>query len=124
MLSNYAPILVLVVLVAGFALVNLLMTDVLGKKRKSIAKGSAYECGMGAQGSARLRLSVHFYIVAVLFILFDVESIFLIPWAASVRELTELGVGKIVFLEISFFVLVLVVGLVYEWRRGGLRWDR
>lgn len=124
MLSNYAPILVLLALVAGFAVVNLILSDVLGRKRKSIAKGSAYECGMTPVGSARLRLSVHFYLVAVLFILFDVESIFLIPWAAAAKRFAELGVGGIVFLEVAFFVLVLVVGLVYEWRRGGLRWDR
>ncbi len=124
MLSNYAPILLLVVMVAGFAVVNLVMTDLLGRKRKSIAKGNAYECGMSPTGSARLRLSVHFYIVAVLFILFDVESVFLIPWAASVHELRAMEVGHIVFVEVAFFVVVLVVGLVYEWRRGGLRWDR
>lgn len=124
MLSNYAPILVLLALVVGFAVVNLILSDVLGRKRKSIAKGAAYECGMAPVGTARLRLSVHFYLVAVLFILFDVESIFLIPWAAAAKDLAELGVGGIVFCEVAFFVLVLVVGLIYEWRRGGLRWDR
>jgi len=124
MLSNYAPILVLLALVVGFAVVNLLLSDVLGRKRRAIGKGSAYECGMAPVGNARLRLSVHFYLVAVLFILFDVESIFLIPWAAAAKELGELGVGGIVFCEVAFFVLVLVVGLIYEWRRGGLRWDR
>ena len=111
-------------LVVGFAVVNLILSDVLGRKRRSIAKGDAYECGMKPTGTARLRLSVHFYLVAVLFILFDVESIFLIPWAAAAKDLAELGVGGIVFCEVAFFVLVLVVGLIYEWRRGGLRWDR
>jgi len=124
MLSDYAPVLVLVAAVLAFAGMTLVMSDVLGRKRRSIAKGDAYECGMDPQGGARLRLSVHFYLVAVLFILFDVESIFLIPWAVSARTLGELGVGGTVLLEVGFFMAVLVVGLVYEWRRGGLRWDR
>ena len=78
----------------------------------------------GPEGGARIRLSIHFYLVAVLFILFDVESIFLIPWAASAKELVELGVGGVVLGEILVFVTVLGVGLAFVWRKGGLEWDR
>lgn len=124
MLSAYAPILLLAGLVLGFALVNLVVSDLLGRKRRSIAKGTAYECGLDGDGNARLRLSVHFYLVAVLFILFDVESIFLVPWAASAKAMAAAGVGGLVFLEILIFVAVLGVGLAWVWRKGGLQWDR
>ena len=79
---------------------------------------------MGSVGNARLRLSIHFYLVAVLFILFDVESLLLIPWAVSAKSFANSGVGNIVFAEIAGFVLVLGVGLAYVWRKGGLEWDR
>lgn len=124
MLQTYAPILILAVLVAGFALASLVLSDLLGKKRRSIGKADAYESGMDPRGSARLRLSIHFYLVAVLFILFDVESIFLIPWAATVRGLSAQGLGPVMFFEVLAFVGVLALGLAYVWRKGGLEWDR
>jgi len=124
MLTDYAPILVLVALVVAFAVGGLVASDVLGRRRRAVGKGSAYESGMTPIGSARLRLSIHFYLVAVLFILFDVEAIFLIPWAVSARGLAAAGVGGLVMLEIALFVLVLAVGLAYVWRKGGLEWDR
>ena len=99
----------------------------LGGKRKSIAKGTAYECGMSAapgDTGARVRLSIHFYLVAVSFIVFDVEAIFLIPWAVAAKQFAADGVGLQVFGLVAFFLLVLVVGLAYEWRKGGLDWDR
>ena len=102
----------------GFAGVSLLLSDLLGKKRKSLDKGKAYESGMDPVGNARLRLSIHYYLVAVLFILFDVELIFLVPWAVSAAELGPIG-----FWMVGVFLVVLVVGLVYEWRAGGLEWD-
>lgn len=124
MLSDYVPILLLVVLVVAFAGFALVASDLIARKRRSIGKGDAYECGMKVEGNARLRLSIHFYLVAVLFILFDVESIFLIPWAVAAKSFTAAGVGLLVFGEVVFFVLVLGVGLAYVWRRGGLDWDR
>ena len=124
MLIDYAPILVLLVLVFGFAGVSLVLSDVLGRARRSVGKGTAYESGMAPVGSARVRLSIHFYLVAVLFILFDIEAIFLIPWAVAARELSAAGVGGMVLAEITLFVLVLAVGLAYVWRKGGLEWDR
>ena len=119
MLRDYAPILLLLLIVVGFAGVSLLLSDLLGKKRKSLDKGKAYESGMDPVGNARLRLSIHFYLVAVLFILFDVELIFLVPWAVSASALGPVG-----FWMVGVFLLVLLVGLVYEWRVGGLEWDR
>jgi len=124
MLIAYAPILVLLALVALFALGNVVLSEVLGGARKAIGKAESYECGMGSVGSARIRLSIHFYLVAVLFILFDVEALLLIPWAVAARELTAEGVGGVVFLEVVAFVAVLAVGLAFVWKKGGLEWDR
>jgi NADH-quinone oxidoreductase subunit A len=124
MLHQYAPILILLGLIAAFAVGSLVVSDVLGARRRTIGKGSAYECGLGSIGGARIRLSIHFYLVAVLFILFDVESLLLVPWAVSARALTEAGVGGIVFAEVAGFVAVLAVGLAYVWSKGGLTWDR
>ena len=124
MLHDYAPLLILIVLVVGFAVGNIVISELLGRRRLAVGKDSAYECGMGAVGSARLRLSIHFYLVAVLFILFDVETLLLVPWAVAARALSAAGVGWIVFLEVVGFVGVLGVGLAYVWRKGGLTWDR
>jgi NADH-quinone oxidoreductase subunit A len=124
MLIDYAPILVLFVVVALFALGNVVVSELLGTRRPAVGKSSAYECGMGSVGNARLRLSIHFYLVAVLFILFDVESLLLIPWAVSARALAAAGAGGIVFAEVMAFVVVPAVGLAFVWRKGGLEWDR
>jgi NADH-quinone oxidoreductase subunit A len=124
MLSAYAPLLVLLATVVLFAVGNVVLSELLGSRRRAIGKASAYECGMGSIGSARIRLSIHFYLVAVLFILFDVESLLLIPWAVAARDLAAAGVGGLVFLEVFAFVLVLAVGLAFVWKKGGLEWDR
>src|SRR5262245_29043703 len=124
MLTAYAPILVLLVAVALFAVGNVVLSELLGRRSAAIGKATSYECGMGAVGNARIRISIHFYLVAVLFILFDVESLLLIPWAATARELAKAGVGTVVFLEVLAFVAVLAVGLAFVWKKGGLEWDR
>ena len=124
MLSDYGPILLLLGVVLAFAVGNVVLSELLGKKTKAIGKSDAYECGMGSIGGARLRLSIHFYLVAVLFILFDVESLLLIPWAVAAKDFAAAGVGTIVLTEVLGFVAVLGVGLAYVWRKGGLTWDR
>jgi NADH-quinone oxidoreductase subunit A len=124
MLTAYAPILVLLTLVVGFAVVNLAISELLGRKRKNVGKGDAYECGMQPLGNARLRLSIHFYLVAVLFILFDVEGLFLVLWAVSAQDFGAAGAGLFVFAEVTVFVFLLVLALAYVWRKGGLEWDR
>jgi NADH-quinone oxidoreductase subunit A len=124
MLIDYAPLLVLFAVVALFAVGNVVLSELLGNRRIAIGKSAAYECGMGSSGGARIRLSIHFYLVAVLFILFDVESLLLIPWAVAAKELASQGVGQIVFWEVAAFVGVLAIGLAWVWRRGGLEWDR
>ena len=124
MLSNYAPLLVLLALVAAFCVGNLFLSSFLGRLRRNVGKGAAYECGIGAQGSARLRLSILFYLVAVDFILFDVETLLLLPWAKSAREFSAMGVGGLVFPQIAVFLGLLGFGLAYVWAKGGLSWDR
>jgi len=124
MLHDYLPILIMVLAVVGFGIVNLVISELLGAKRRAPGKGQAYECGLAPKGNARMRLSIHFYLVAVLFILFDVETLLLLPWAISAKELTAAGVGGVVFAEVTAFVAVLGLGLAYVWRKGGLTWDR
>lgn len=119
MLSDYAPILVLFLLAAGFAVGNVVISEVLGRRKPGIAKDSVYECGMPIRGSARARFSVHYYLVALLFILFDVEAAFLLPWAAHARELGMQGLYAM-----AGFLVVLTVGFVYVIRKKALEWDR
>jgi NADH-quinone oxidoreductase subunit A len=124
MLTAYVPILVLFALVVGFAVANVGISELLGPRRRVVGKGDAYECGMSPVGTARTRLSIHYYLVAVLFILFDVESIFLVLWAVGAEGFTAAGNGLFVFGEITVFVGLLVLALAYVWRKGGLEWDR
>jgi len=124
MIESYLPVLILFVMVVGFAVANMALSDLGGRKRRNVGKGDPYECGMEPQGTARLRLSIHFYLVAVLFILFDVESLFLILWAVGAQDFQASGVGAFVFFEIAVFVGLLALALAYVWRKGGLEWDR
>jgi len=124
MLNDYVPILLLLVVAAGFALLNNLLSEWFGRKRRNVGKADPYECGMEARGSARIRLSIHFYLVAVLFILFDVESVFLFVWAVAAKSFHEQQMAAVVLGEIGAFVLILVLALAYVWRKGGLEWDR
>jgi NADH-quinone oxidoreductase subunit A len=111
---------VLIALVVG-GIVVLAMTfasTLLGPKKRSAVKDQAFECGNPPSGTARERFSVKFYLVAILFIVFDVEVVFLYPWAVLFRRLGLFG-----FVEMLFFVLMLTVGLVYVWKKGALEWD-
>jgi NADH-quinone oxidoreductase subunit A len=124
MLTDYAPLLILFGLVLGFVVAVLLLSNIAGRKRLNREKSSTYECGMDAVGDARVRISIHYYLVAVLFILFDVEALFLTLWAVTAKSFTEAGVGGIIFLEVLAFVVVLALTLGYVWRKGALEWDR
>ncbi|MAE29740.1 MAG: NADH-quinone oxidoreductase subunit A [Planctomycetota bacterium] len=124
MLTDYGPVLLLFGVILAFAVVNIFVSELLGGRSSNKAKTTAYECGLAPEGNARIRLSIHFYLVAVLFILFDVESLFLVLWAATARTFAEAGRGPLVFAEVAVFVGVLVVALAWVWRKGGLEWDR
>ena len=117
--SSYLPVLVhlIVVVVLGAAILGL--SAWVGVKRPSREKLSPYECGIAPVGDARERFSVSFYLVAMLFILFDVEAVFLYPWAVVFKGLKWFG-----FLEMFVYIAVLLAGYVYIWKKGALDWTR
>src|SRR4030088_2463759 len=115
MLSDYAPILVFLALCVAFGGGVQLLNAVVGPRKPSPEKELPYECGIMPVESARRRFSVSFYVTAMLFIIFVVESIFLFPWATIVRQLKIFG-----FVEIAIFIGTLLVGLLYIWRKGAL----
>jgi len=121
-LNPYVPIVILLGLamtIAGLMCVaSVLISKVLRVQRPSRQKLQPYECGMTPVGGARVRFSVKFYLVAMLFILFDVEAIFLYPWAVVHRSLGMFGL-----VEIALFSLILAVGYIYSWKRGAFEWD-
>jgi len=118
MLSDYAPILVFLGISIAFGGGVLLLSSWLGPRRPTMEKELPYESGIVPVQSAHRRFSVGFYVTAMLFIIFDVESIFLFPWATVVRQLKVFGL-----VEMGVFIATLLVALLYVWRKGALRWD-
>src|SRR5207237_9481321 len=116
-MQGWLPILIMIVMGAGFALVSVGLSNVLGPSRPTPEKSAPYECGMPAVGDARERQSVKFYLVAMIFLLFDIEVAFLYPWAVSLRDLGWPG-----FVQIVTFFLILLVCFVYVWRKRLLDW--
>jgi NADH-quinone oxidoreductase subunit A len=115
---GYEAVLAVVALGLTIAVIFVLLSRFLGPRDANEKKISVYECGVAPIGSARRRYPVQFYLVAMLFILFDIEVVFLYPWALLFRELGLLG-----FIEMALFVMVLLVGLIYAWRKGALEWE-
>lgn len=123
-MQEYLPILLQVIIAIGFAVSALVVSVVLGKTgRRNPTKDSAYECGMLPIGEAQPRFSVKFYLVAMLFILFDVEIVFMYPWAVVYREYIALH-GAMIFWSMLSFVSILTVGYVYAIMKGALDWKR
>ena len=118
MLIAYLPILLFIIAALLVAASMVLLSTLAGPRRAVPAKLEPYECGMAPVGLARERFSVKFYLVAMLFIIFDIEIIFLFPWGVIFKELGWFG-----FFEMGCFILVLLLGLAYVWRKGGLEWD-
>jgi NADH-quinone oxidoreductase subunit A len=118
MLINYVPVLIFMVVAIGLVAVIVLLSELLGKKKHFAAKDMPYECGMDPIGDARSRYTVRFYVIAMFFIVFDIEAIFLYPWAVIFKSLGWFG-----FVEMLVFVAILVVGLVYVWGKGALEWE-
>lgn len=96
----------------------------LGPKHPDPSKLSVYECGVPVTGDARQRFSVKFFIVAMIFLLFDVEVVFLFPWAVLLKEFKGQGMGLSFFIPMFLFLVMLGLGLIYEWRRGALDWEK
>jgi len=121
--ARYLPLLIQVGVALALAGAMVILSTFVGKHRYNRAKMSPYECGMTPVGDARERFSVKFYLVAMLFIVFDIEVVFMLPWAVAFRHLDILGLGALGgLLEMAGFVVVLVVGYVYVWKRGALEW--
>ncbi len=118
MLDSYLPILALILIAVGFAVASVLFSGLIGEKKPSVVKLAPYECGMPPVGSARERFSVKFYIIAMLFIVFDIEVVFMYPWAVMFKQLGMFG-----FIEMGVFILILLVGYVYVWKKGALEWE-
>jgi NADH-quinone oxidoreductase subunit A len=124
MISDYLPILLQVLVAVGFAVGALVVSSLLGKAgRRNATKDSAYECGMLPEGGPQPRFSVKFYLVAMLFILFDIEIVFMYPWAVVYREHIA-TFGMTIFWSMLSFVTILTVGYVYAIMKGALDWKR
>jgi NADH-quinone oxidoreductase subunit A len=120
-LQPYIPVLLLLVFVVANAALIIGVSHVLQTYRPTAVKSAPYESGMPGLGNARERFSVKFYLVAMLFIIFDIETVFMIPWAVAFQQMRE--IGGVLLLEMLTFVGILGVGYAYLWKRGALQWD-
>jgi NADH-quinone oxidoreductase subunit A len=116
-MQGWLSIFIMIVLGAGFALTSVVLSGLLGPRRPTPEKSAPYECGMPPVGDARERQSVKFYLVAMIFLLFDIEVAFLYPWAMALRQLGWPG-----FVQVVLFLALLLAGYVYVWRKGVLDW--
>ena len=116
-LDQYLPVLLFILVGVGVGVVPLVLGYVLGPNRPDPAKNSPYECGFEAFDDARMKFDVRYYLVAILFILFDLEIAFLFPWAVAFGDLSMVG-----FWSMMAFLGVLTVGFIYEWKKGALEW--
>ena len=118
MIENYIPIGIMIVVAVGFGIVMSRLSEWFGPKNPSESKLSTYESGMEPVRSAHERFSVKFYLVAMLFIIFDIEVVFLYPWAVNFR-----GLGVFGLVEMFVFIAILMLGYLYVWKKGALEWD-
>jgi len=115
--ASYLPIMVMVLMASAFAVIALVVSALLGPKRDNPAKNEPYESGILPFGDARRRFPIQFYVIAVLYILFDVEVILLYPWAVSARKMGLFGL-----VEMAIFVVILLTGFVYAWKNDAFKW--
>jgi NADH-quinone oxidoreductase subunit A len=123
MLAPYIPIAVIVILAILFGFLIVGLGHLFGPRRKTPRKLMPYESGMNPIGPGTRRSPVRFYLVAVLFILFDIEIIFIIPWAVILKQFVSMNLGVFALIEMAVFVIILLVGFVYAWKKGALEWD-
>jgi NADH-quinone oxidoreductase subunit A len=117
-LMQYAPVALMFVVAAGFVGVTMLATHLLGPKRKTKIKLESFECGIESKGNARIPFNIKYFLVAILFVLFDIEVIFMYPWAVNFKELGVAG-----FWEMVVFIGVLLIGFFYIRKKGALTWE-
>ena len=123
MVSSALPVLIVLSVAVGFAGLFLGLSYWLGPKRRDALKETPYECGIPARSTIQIRFFIRFFLVALLFLIFDLEVVFLYPWVAGFNEFLDAGTGMYSLAAVGVFLVVLVVGLVYEWRKGGLEWQ-
>ena len=119
---RYLPLLIHFLIAGALATGMVLLSWIIGYRRPTRAKLSPYECGMTPVGDARARFSVKFYLVAMLFILFDVEAVFLYPWAVILKDLKAMGQGIFAISEMFVYIAIVLVGFFYIWKKGVLDW--
>jgi NADH-quinone oxidoreductase subunit A len=117
-LLDYLPIIILAVLALVVSGVIMLLSSIAGRPGRSQTETSPYECGVPVLGNARERFSIKFYLIGVLFILFDIEIVFFYPWAVTFDQL-----GLLALVEMLLFIAILLVGYAYVWKKGALEWD-
>lgn len=118
-LDNYGPLLLMFILAAGLSGAIVAASSLVGRHKPSRVKDQPYECGISPTGDARAPISVQFYMVALAFILFDIEAIFLYPWALVYRRLGVFG-----FVEMVLYIIILLAGYMFLWKKGALDWNR
>jgi len=118
MLGTYLPIMLLILVALAFGLGSVVFSSLIGQKKYSKVKMAPYECGCEPIGTARERFPIKFYIIAMLFILFDIEAVFLYPWAVLYKKLGLFGL-----VEMGVFIVILFVGYIYVWKKGALEWE-
>lgn len=118
-LDTYAPLLLMFVLACGLAGALVTVSTLVGRHKRTREKDQPYECGIRPTGDAREPFSVHFYMVALIFILFDIEAIFLYPWALVYHDLSIFG-----FVEMLLYILILLAGYIFLWKKGALDWNK
>jgi NADH-quinone oxidoreductase subunit A len=117
-LENYLPVLIFLIIGLGLGAVMIIIGAVLGPRRPDSEKLSPYECGFEAFEDSRMKFDVRYYLVAILFIIFDLEIAFLFPWAVVLDQIGLFG-----FLAMVLFLAILVIGFIYEWKKGALEWE-
>jgi len=124
-LYDYLPILLMFVVAAGFAVVNIFISQFIGQRKSTRTKMMPYECGKDPVGTARERFSVKFYLIAMIFILFDIEVIFLIPWAVVFKTLASpaYNMRTLIYVEMMVFVILLLAGYIYVIKKGAFDWS-
>lgn len=118
MLESYLPIFIFFIVLVIVAIGIVVLSTIIVRRKPSQEKLMPYECGIDPIGSARRRFSVKFFIIAMLFIIFDIEAVFLYPWAVIFKELRIFGL-----VEMAIFIIVLLLGLIYVWKKGALEWE-
>ncbi len=121
--TTFGSVVIHIGFAAAITIVILILTNILGPKKYNPMKDDTYECGVEYFGDARGHVHVKFYLVAVLFILFDIEAVFIVPWAVTLLEYKNAGLGLFIFLEMAIFILVLILGYIYIIKKGALKWE-